>query len=425
MEPTGRMTRVREIGLIVGLALMFGYVALNRIGVGFILPPVVSEFHLEYWQASLLISGTAATYALSGWLGGVLSDRVGRKPILLIGQYASVVFSALFGVASSFVGLFIIRDAVGLGEGVAYPAGQSSIADYTDPSRRALYQGIMGAGYAVIGLGLGAFVMTQLSAAFGWRWVYPILAAYGVVVITLVALLMPGDSRKGSTAARAARSIKVADFIHDAGFVLRTPGAPLVMLGNLLVVSWLGLSIGFGALFLTQVRGYSLQDAGSLLAVAGIIGFTATLLVPAASDHVGRKVTVGCAALVAGASYLLFVLTDLPTALILVTLTLTNAGASGIASIVGATMLSELVPERRGAAIGLNTFFGALVGTMVVPLLGGFAADRFGLAAPLVMAACAMLAIVAVVPRIPETAPRVLLRRARIAQPARGQAALV
>jgi MFS family permease len=67
-----------------------------------------------------------------------------------------------------------------------------------------------------------------------------------------------------------------------------------------------------------------------------------------------------------------------------VPLAVPNAGASGIASIVGATMLSELVPERRGAAIGLNTFSGAILGTMVVSVLGGFAADRFGLAAPLV-----------------------------------------
>jgi hypothetical protein len=84
--------------------------------------------------------------------------------------------------------------------------------------------------------------------------------------------------------------------------------------------------IGFGALFLTWVRGYSLQDAGSLLAVASIIGFGATLLLPAAADHFGRKVTVGTGALVAGTSYLLFLLGDLPSGLVVLPLTLANGG---------------------------------------------------------------------------------------------------
>jgi MFS family permease len=424
MQLAGKPDRVREVGLVVALALMFGYVALNRVGIGFILPPVVSEFHLEYWQASLLISGTAATYALSGWLGGALSDRLGRKPVLLVGQYASVAFSALFGAGTNFLTLFLLRDAVGLGEGVGYAAGQSSVAEQTDPSRRALYQGIVSAGYAVIGLGLGAFVMTHLADAFGWRWVYPILAIYGLIAITLVAWLLPNDTRDGSIT-RAARSIKVGDFVRDAGSVLRTRGAPLVMVGNLLVVSWLGLSIGFGALFLTRVRAYSLQDAGSLLAVASIIGFAATLLLPAAADHFGRKVTVGAGALVAGASYLLFVLGDVPSGLVVLPLTLASGGVSGIASILGATMLSELVPDRRGTAIGLNTFFGAIVGTSVVPVLGGFAADIFGLAAPLVLAGLCLLAVVLVVPGVPETAPRVLLRRAGAPKVAPSEAALV
>jgi MFS family permease len=88
-------------------------------------------------------------------------------------------------------------------------------------------------------------------------------------------------------------------------------------------------------------------------------------------------------------------------------------------------MLSELVPERRGTAIGLNTFFGAIVGTSVVPVLGGFASHSFGLAAPLILAGLYLLALVLVVPGIPETAPQVLLRRAGAPKVASSEAALV
>ena len=82
-----------------------GYVGLNRSGIGFLLPAIVAELRLEYWQASLFISGTSATHALAAWFGGTLSDRLGRKPVFLVGRYASTVFSAAFGAVggASFV----------------------------------------------------------------------------------------------------------------------------------------------------------------------------------------------------------------------------------------------------------------------------------------------------------------------------------
>jgi MFS family permease len=389
---------------------MWGYVGFNRVGIGYILPPVVSEFHLEFWQASLLISGTAATQALSGWIGGVWSDRVGRKPVLLIGMYASTVFSALFGAGQSFLWLFVARDLVGLGEGLAFTTGQSSIAEATNPSRRALYQGIFNAGYGVIGLGLGALVMTQLATAFGWRLVYPILAIFGVAVLTAVAVLLP--ARTGLEDGRQREAIELRRFWTELMAVLRTPGVPPVVFGTTIVLSWVGLASGFGSLFLTRVRSYSLDEAGAVFAIAGLIGFTGTIFVPAASDVVGRRTAVAAAAAVGGLGYLGFVLIDGGTPVAIALLTIANFGIGGISSILGATILSEHVPDRRGAAIGVNVFFAAVVGTMVMPLVGGLAADRFGLAAPLGIAGLLVLLIVPAVLAMPETAPRVLARRA-------------
>jgi hypothetical protein len=72
-----------EWTLVISLALVFGFVGLNRAGIGFVMPPIVQEFHLEFWQAGLLISGTSLTWAIAAWLSGSISDRVGRKNGLL------------------------------------------------------------------------------------------------------------------------------------------------------------------------------------------------------------------------------------------------------------------------------------------------------------------------------------------------------
>src|SRR5438094_138556 len=84
-----------EWTLVISLALMFGFVGLNRAGIGYVLPPIVQEFHLEFWQAGLLVSGTSLAWAISAWLSGCLSDRVGRKNVYLAGMYAASAISGL------------------------------------------------------------------------------------------------------------------------------------------------------------------------------------------------------------------------------------------------------------------------------------------------------------------------------------------
>jgi MFS family permease len=414
-NPAPGRGRAWELTLVISLALVWGYVGLNRTGIGFLLPPIVDELHLEFWQASLLISGTSATHALAAWLGGVLSDRLGRKPVLLVGLYASTVFSALFGAGWNFLSLFVTRDLLGLGEGVGFAVGQAAIADETSPASRGLYQGIFNAGYSVIGLGVGAFVMTRLATEFGWRWAYPVVALFGFIMITVVAVMLPSRSRT-ETAEGPARWRPTA-FFREVGAVLRVPGSVAVLVATTFNLCWVGLGAGFSALFLTKVRGFSLEDAGGVLAIAGIVGFAGAMLVPVLADRIGRRPVVVACALVGGLAFLLFALANLGTPEMVLVLTIANLCIGGLSPLVGATIPSELVPERRGTAIGFNVFVAALVGTFLMPFIGGIASDHIGLVVPLVMAGVAILLIAIAALAIPETAPRVVSRRATLTAP--------
>jgi MFS family permease len=404
--------RTWDLALVIALALVWGYVGLNRTGIGFLLPPIVDDLHLEFWQASLLISGTSATHALAAWLGGSLSDRLGRKPVLLFGIYVSTLFSALFGAGSNFLSLFVTRDLLGLGEGVGFSVGQSVIADETSPAHRGLYQGIFNAGYSVVGLGIGAFVMTHLATQIGWRWAYPVVALFGIAAITTVAILLP-RRRLPSAGARLSFTM----LYRDARAIARVPGELAVLAATTLNLCWVGVGAGFSTLFLTHFRGFSLEEAGGILAVSGVIGFSGAMLVPVVSDLVGRKVTVIVCAAVGGLAFLIFAVGELAAPALILDLTLANFCIGGLSPLVGATMPSELVPERRGSTIGLNVLVAALVGTFLMPFIGGLAADRLGLVVPLVMAALAVLLIAPVTLAVPETAPRILATRAPVASP--------
>jgi len=412
---------VYEWTLVISLALMFGFVGLNRVGIGYVLPPIVQEFHLEFWQAGLLVSGTSLAWAISAWLSGSVSDRVGRKNVLLIGMYAASAISAILGLAWNFLVLFILRDLLGFGDGVSLTTGQTTIAERTNPNRRALYQGIFNGGYSLLGLGFGAFIITHLSTAFGWRWVFTIVAGFGVVITTALIFILPKDLP--ASARSAAGQLRAASFVKDLKEILGAPGMARVTVCSTLGLGWLGLNIAFSALFLTQVRGYSLNDAGTILSISAVLGVSGVVFVPAAADRLGRKVAGIVASIGAGVCFVIFALAPLPTAAIVVVLTLGSICASGLAPLTLATLPSELVPLRRGAAIGVANLFAASFGITLSPIIGGILADRSGLIVPVVLAGLCQLAIAPILSGIPETAPRILARQAET-QPAAVEGAM-
>ena len=112
------------LGLLTGF---WGLVGINRLGIQFIFPAIVPAFHLSTTQVSLLVTGTSFTWAFSSWGSGWLSDRFGRKRVLVPGALFACLATMLQGVAGNFLSLFIIRDLVGIGDGVGWPNGQSTL----------------------------------------------------------------------------------------------------------------------------------------------------------------------------------------------------------------------------------------------------------------------------------------------------------
>jgi predicted MFS family arabinose efflux permease len=402
--------------LVLSLALMFGFVGLNRVGIGYVLPPIVQEFHLEFWQAGLLVSGTSLAWAISAWISGSVSDRIGRKKVLILGMYGASAISVLIGLSWSYLSLFFFRDLLGFGDGVSLTTGQSSIAERTNPNRRALYQGIFNGGYNLLGLAFGAFIVTHLATAFGWRWAFPIIGIFGALVTTWLIFILPTDLP--AAAREAAGKLKRSVFVQDLKDILGTRGMRFATLAFTLNLAWLGLNIAFSSLFLVQVRGYSLNDAGDILAVSALIGLSGVLIVPALADQFGRRPAGFVAALLGGIGLLTFALVPMPRPLMTAVLAIGTLGATGLSPMCGATLPSELVPARKGAAIGVCNLFAATLGITLSPIIGGALADRFGLLVPVVLGGVCILSVGVALIGVPETAPRVLLRRGVAPQPA-------
>lgn len=162
-EPTEPKTRLRT----GSLGVIFLTVFIDLLGFGIVLPllPLYADqfsFDSGGWMLGLLMASFSIMQFLFAPIWGSLSDRIGRRPVIIIGLSGSVIFYTLFGVATiyeSLLGLFITRIGAGIA-GATIPTAQAYIADTTTRENRAR-------GMALIGMAFGlGFTLGPLFAYF-------------------------------------------------------------------------------------------------------------------------------------------------------------------------------------------------------------------------------------------------------------------
>ena len=163
-----------------------------------VLPPLGRRLGFSDIQTGAILSISALLLMASAPLWGYLSERIGRRPILLTAVAGSAIAAAAFGTivhlrlagtlsAVLTLGLFIsVRAAQSLASSGMLPAAQAYMADITTPAQRAGGMGNLG---AAIGLGaiLGAALTWQIAATDP-AWAFAIVAALAIVALASVLL---------------------------------------------------------------------------------------------------------------------------------------------------------------------------------------------------------------------------------------------
>jgi predicted MFS family arabinose efflux permease len=392
--------------VVLGLLTAFwGVVGLNRIGISFIFPIIVPEFHMAFWQAGLLISGTSLTWAISTWGSGWLSDHFGRRRVLLPGAALACVLTAAMGGAWNFASMFVIRDLIGFGDGVGWPNSQAVLAAVFPARLRALAGGVFTGGYTLFGSVLGPIIVITLAIALGWRPVFPIIGAVFALVVVALWFVLKEPPRSAASPPTLTWG--------SAFSLLRNRHVIVLMLIQVGALAWLQVGTGFNTLFLTDIRHIPLGATRPILTAMGVASLLGILLLPPLSDYAGRKLTVTLGGVLSGVALGLYIFGNFgivtTTALLCV-----SAFCWGVMIPLGsATCVIELVGDHAwGTAMGTVNFAGAILGTFVLPTLAGVVADRFGLSTAMAIAAVAVAIGGLLMLAIPETAPLVLARRA-------------
>jgi predicted MFS family arabinose efflux permease len=393
-----------EFTITALLILFWGSVGLNRIGIGIIAPYIKPEFGLSNFQIGFLVSGTSATWALSSWGGGWLSDRYGRRTVLLPGAILICVMTASMGIAGGFWSMLLIREFLGIGDGIGWSVGQATVYEETAPQRRAVNQALVSAGYTLIGAGLGALIITRISSNLGWRWAFPVIAAATAVVVAALFLVMRNRSSQAAQ--------KAVDWQAAVG-LLRSRSVIILIVISCAMVSWTVVMIAYNQLFLTEVRGFSKEDAGDIALFWGLAGAAGQLLLPLLSDFWGRRRVVFAGALVCAVTSVVYVAGGFGKVPMQILIGLSGFCGHGLLPLAIATCVVENVHENlRGSAIGLTNFCGVVIGALLMPLAGGILADHFGLVPAMWIPIAAQIIIATFIFMIAETAPRLIERRA-------------
>ena len=250
-----------------GLAVLFSVVIVDLIGFGIVMPALpfwAREFGADATTLGLLMSAYAVAQFVCAPLWGRLSDRVGRRPVLL-GTIAGTAAAMLaVGLAPSLAWLFAARIAAG-GFAANVSVASAYISDVTAPEERTRWMGMLGASFG-IGFVLGPAIGGLLQP-FGHA--VPMLVAAGLAAVNwlfaLARLAEPERHAAGTTAAGGRLG------------VLRDPVIRRITLANLLfslAVTQLETLFAFLMMdrFAWDMRGVGFVLAGMAVVMGGIQG---------------------------------------------------------------------------------------------------------------------------------------------------------
>jgi DHA1 family tetracycline resistance protein-like MFS transporter len=374
------------------LAILFLIVFVDLVGFGIILPllPLYADrFGASGTWIGILVLSYSAAQLLTAPLWGRLSDRFGRRPVLLVGLVGSAVSYLVFAFAGSITALLLSRVMAGVG-GANVPVAQAYIADITPPEGRAGGMGLIGAAFGlgfIFGPAIGGILAPVSPAAPG------IAAAILCATNALLALfLLPESlSREEREARVAARAASQGERTGPPGAeelraVLRNPEFRSVLLLSFLFTAAFSALHPVFPLFAAQRFGLEAREVGWLFAFLGTVSaIMQGGVVRALAPRIGEDGLVRLAALpfVAG----LVGIALAPTVpLLLVALALLAIGFGGtLPSLV--SLLSRAAPdELQGGSLGIGQSVSAL-SRVAGPLAGGLAWDLVGPTAPFFLGA--------------------------------------
>ena len=396
-----------EFKAVLLLTLAFGLVGLDRWIIAPLAPVMIRDLGMTPQDMNNLIAALGVTWGVAAVLMGGLSDRIGRRAVLLPAIVLFSLMSVGSGMATGFLALLLVRSLMGVCEGAFCPTSFAATAEASKPSRRGFNQGLQQSAFALFGLGFGPIIATQLLGVVEWEAVFMLVALPGLIL----AFLLWRVIREPSAIARLNAPERQVEPSKPAPLsdLLKHRNVPLGMAGLLCAMCGIFVLSANIPLYLTEVLRLSPVDMGIVTSAIGFGGFVGQWSLPAFSDHFGRK-PVAIIGFVGGAILLWFFSRSGPDVLTLFALLFASAAFSfGLLSLITGPIATEAAPAGRisttaGIIIGTGEIFGGGLALVVA----GLVITAYGIPAMLNLALGGLVLGGVLMLFLKETAPRLV-----------------
>jgi len=332
-------------------------------------PHYVMDFGASYFMLGIIVSIYGAVQLLTQIPIGRLSDRMGRKKIMLLGLAMFSVIPLLYIQAESAYSLLFIRALGGLGASAVWPISMALIIDQAEPGGRGEAMGLYNASFFGA-LALGPLLGGVLYDLWGVEAPFLLWAVLGALSLFVVLFRVSEPERS---------KVQIGETPSNIGSDLITSGYKMTFLACSSVVLWSGVVGGFNFTMLPAYAsslGFKAADVGVIYLVYGGCTALFNIYFGRQADRGRRKALIftGCLAGAVG-----FVFLPMAHSLLQVSVLFAVLGMGlGMANPAAAALIADTTSAaRRGEVYGIfNT--ARMAGVVIGPLIAGFAADIEG-----------------------------------------------
>jgi len=378
------------------LIAIFMTIFIDLIGFGIVIP-LLPFYALNYQASALEVTLLSTVFSLMQFIfapfWGSLSDRFGRRPILLFSIVGNLVSYTVFAFAGSLWVLFLSRIMAGTFS-ANFGAAQAYIADITTQENRSKGMGLVGAAFG-LGFIFGPAIGGVLSP-YGFE--VPGLAAVGLCVVNLFFAWFflpesyPKEAREKAPRQKTAKPGPLTLFRNV--LILKTDRKhtfTLIMFFFLTVLAHAVYESTFALLMATQMK-FDARQVGYLFTLVGVT--TAIIqggLIGKLTQYFGSRKLIVTGLLLASAALVILPLNTAGSLSLLITVTVLYALGLALFSPSANALISTSAGEHeQGKVMGISQGFASL-GRIIGPIWGGLAFGTLGPAAPFHSSAALMI----------------------------------
>ena len=393
-----------EWRVVTLLGLGFGLVGLDRWIIASLLPfGMAADLGLNVQDGGNVIGALGLAWGVFAIFSGRFADKIGHRRILIPAILLFSLLSGFSGMTTGLMGLLLVRGLMGAMEGSYCPTSFTAVAAASRPTRRGFNQGLQQSGFALLGLGLGPIIATQLLRVVpSWHWVFWICAVPGFIVGALlyVVLREPAQTQGGAL-------IGATQASGNWSQVLKSRNIVLGMLALFCAMSCVFVLSALVPTYLAEYLKLDSTQTGVVASALGFGGFFGQFGMPGLSDVFGRRLMAIIGFIGSAVSLWIFAHTGADAVPLFIGLFVVSFFCLGNVALITGPIATEAAPVGLvSSAIGVVVGAGEIFGGGVAPSIAGFIGNHYGIENTLYVALTGVALGIFVSLFLRETAPR-------------------